>query len=90
LAELMADLRRARTSRYAPRSFAPRKLGASLHTRLSARDLLPPIDGWGQARVVVADAVAKAPARSARARAHAPTSDLPRTTVPTSPSLVPA
>jgi hypothetical protein len=90
LAELMADLRRARTSRYAPRSFAPRKLGASLHTRLSARDLLPPIDGWGQARVVVADAVAKAPARSAPARAHAPTSDLPRTTVPTSPSLVPA
>jgi hypothetical protein len=90
LAELMADLRRARTSRYAPRSFAPRKLGASLQRRLSARELLPPIDGWGQPRVDLAAAVEKAPTRSAPARVHAPTSDLPRTTVPASPSLVPA
>ena len=90
LAELMADLRRARRSPYAPRSFAPPKLGASLQGRLSARDLLPPIDGWGHARVSVAAAVEKASARSAPTRAHAPTSDLPRTTVPASPSLVPA
>ena len=90
LAELMADLRRARMSRYAPRSFAPRKLGASLQGRLSARDLLPPIDGWGHARAGVAASVEKAPTRSAPARANAPTSDLPRTTVPASPSLVPA
>ena len=90
LAELMADLRRARTSRYAPRSFAPRKLGGSLQRRLSARELLPSIDGWGQARIDVTAAAEKAPARSAPTRAHAPTSDLPRTTVPASPSLVPA
>ena len=90
LAELMGDLRRARTSQYASRSFAPRKLGESLQRRLSARDLLPPIDGWGQGRAGVAASVQKAPTRSAPARAHVLPSDLPQTAFATGPSLVPA
>lgn len=90
LAELMGDLRRARTAQHAPRSFAPRKLGGSYQTRQSTRDLLPPIDGWGQANVAAAGFAEKAPNRNAPARAHELFSDLPRTTLTTGPSLVPA
>jgi hypothetical protein len=90
LAELMGDLRRARTAPHAPRSFAPRKLGGSYQTRQSTRDLLPPIDGWGQANVAAAGFAEKAPNRNAPARAHELFSDLPRTTLTTGPSLVPA
>jgi hypothetical protein len=90
LAELMGDLRRARTSQHASRSFAPRKLGGSLQKRQSARDLLPPIDGWGQARVGAAAPVAKASAWIAPARRHVLATDLPETPLAAAPSLVPA
>jgi hypothetical protein len=90
LAELMADLRRARTSQHAPRSFVPRKLGGSYIRRLSARDLLPPIDGWGQARAGAAAPVEKARAWRAPARAHVLSSDLPQPALAAGPSLVPA
>jgi hypothetical protein len=90
LAELMGDLRRARTAPHAPRSFAPSKLGGSYQRRQSTRDLLPPIDGWGQANVAAAGFAEKAPNRNAPARAHELFSDLPQTTLTTGPSLVPA
>ena len=90
LAELMGDLRRARTAPQAPRSFAPSKLGGSYQRGQSTRDLLPPIDGWGQANVAAAGFAEKAPNRNAPARAHELFSDLPRTTLTTGPSLVPA
>jgi hypothetical protein len=90
LAELMADLRRARTSAYSPRSFAPRKLSAIRQKSRSARDLLPPIDGWGEARADVAAPVEKALSWSALTRRAHVLSDLPETTLPAGPSLVPA
>jgi hypothetical protein len=90
LAELMGDLRRARTAQHAPRSFVPRKLGESYQRRQSTRDLLPPIDGWGQANVAAAAFTEKAPNRNGPSRAHELFSDLPRTTLTTGPSLVPA
>jgi hypothetical protein len=90
LAELMGDLRRARTAPHAPRSFAPSKLGGSYQRGQSTRDLLPPIDGWGQANVVAAGFAEKAPNRNAPAGAHELFSDLPQTTLTTGPSLVPA
>ena len=90
LAELMGDLRRARTSQYSPRSFAPRKLRESYQKAVSARDLLPPIDGWGQVRAGVTAPVEKVPRRSSPARPHALSSDLPQTALPAGPSLVPA
>jgi hypothetical protein len=90
LAELMADLRRARASLYSPRSFAPGKLGAIRQKSRTARDLLPPIDGWGEARAAVSTPVEKMPTWSALSpRAHV-LSDLPETTLPAGPSLVPA
>jgi len=90
LAELMADLRRARASLYSPRSFAPGKLAAIRQKSRTARDLLPPIDGWGEARAAVSTPVEKMPTWSALSpRAHV-LSDLPETTLPAGPSLVPA
>lgn len=90
LAELMADLRRARASLYSPRSFVPGKLGAIRQKSRTARDLLPPIDGWGEARAPVSAPVEKMPTWSALSpRAHV-LSDLPETTLPAGPSLVPA
>lgn len=86
LAELMEDLRRARTPPYSPRSFAPRKLRQKSR---SARDLLPPIDGWGEARAGIAAPAGKMQPRSVPVRAHV-LSDLPQTTLPAGPSLVPA
>lgn len=90
LAELMADLRRARTSPYSARSFAPRKLCAIRQKSRSARDLLPPIDGWGEARAAATAPVEKAPTWGARSRRAHVLSDLPETTLPAGPSLVPA
>jgi hypothetical protein len=91
LAELMADLRRARASLYSPRSFAPRTLGAIQQKSRTASDLLPPIDGWGEARAAaVAAPVEKAPTWSALSRRAHVLSDLPETTLPAGPSLVPA
>jgi len=90
LAELMADLRRARASLYSPRSFAPGKLAAIRQKSRTARDLLPTIDGWGEARAAVSAPVEKMPTWSALSlRAHV-LSDLPETTLPAGPSLVPA
>jgi hypothetical protein len=95
LAELMADLRRARASLYSPRSFAPRTLSAIRQRSRTARDLLPPIDGWGEARAAVSAPVEKtptwsAPTWSAQSRRAHVLSDLPETTLPAGPSLVPA
>jgi hypothetical protein len=90
LAELMGDLRRARTSQHASRSFAPRKLAGNLQKRRSARDLLPPIDGWGQTRVGAAAPVEKAPTWIAPARRHVLATDPPETPLAAAPSLVPA
>jgi hypothetical protein len=90
LAELMGDLRRARTSQHASRSFAPRKLAGKFQQRRSARDLLPPIDGWGQTRVGAAAPVEKAPTWVAPARRHVLATDVPGTPLAAAPSLVPA
>lgn len=90
LAELMGDLRRARTSQDAPQSFAPHRLGLSRQKSRSARDLLPPIDGWGEVRAGQPASTEKAPTWSTSGRAHVPSSDLPQTTLPAGPSLVPA
>jgi hypothetical protein len=90
LAELMGDLRRARTSQHASRSFAPRKLVSTLPKRRSARDLLPPIDGWGQTRTGAAAPVEKAPTWIAPARRHVLSTEQPETPLASAPSLVPA
>lgn len=90
LAELMGDLRRARTSQHASRSFAPRKLGGNVQKRRSASDLLPPIDGWGQTRVGEAAPVKKAPTWIAPARRHILSTEQPETPLASAPSLVPA
>ena len=90
LAELMGDLRRARTSQHASRSFAPRKLGGNFQKRRSARELLPPIDGWGQTRVDAAAPPAKASTWIAPARRHVLATDLPEAPLAAAPSLVPA
>jgi hypothetical protein len=105
LAELMGDLRRAKTSQHASRSFAPHKLGGSFQNRPSTRDLLPPIDGWGQTRVEATAPANKAPTWKAPtwkaptwkaptwiapARRHVLSTELPETPLASAPSLVPA
>ena len=90
LAELMEDLRRARRSQDAPRSFAPRTLVGNWQRARSARDLLPPIEGWGHTPVSKAASAEKVSTRSTPARAHALSSDLAQTTLAVGPSLVPA
>jgi hypothetical protein len=90
LTELMEDLRRARRSQDTPRSFAPRTLVGSWQRARSARDLLPPIEGWGQSRVGEAAPAEKVSSWSTPARAHALSSDIAQTTLAAGPSLVPA
>jgi hypothetical protein len=90
LAELMEDLRRARRSQDAPRSFAPRTLVGNWQRARSARDLLPPIEDWGHTPVSKAASAEKVSTRSTPARAHALSSDLAQTILAVGPSLVPA